>query len=135
MHELKYAGRPQRFVAILIDALILGLVGLAINLTLATYGGEYRVLISYFTQILLSLGYFVVLQTYLGGQTLGKKIMGIRVVNWEGKKPTLGRMAIREIFGKFCSYITYGVGFLMILWDRKRQGLHDKVADTYVVKA
>lgn len=134
MHDLKYASRWNRFLARLIDAVLIGLIGYAINYTMLVYGGDYRALIAYLLIFLLNLAYFVILQAYLGGQTFGKKLMKIRIVTWEGKKPTLGRMFIRDLFGSAACYFTYGIGYLMILWDRKRQGLHDKIADTYVVQ-
>ncbi len=45
-----------------------------------------------------------------------------------------GRAAKREILGKFVSSILLGIGYLMVAFDSQKQGLHDKIADTYVIK-
>lgn len=75
------------------------------------------------------------LLTGLKGQTLGKMAVGIKVVDEEGSLPGLSKAALREVVGKFLSYITLYLGFLWIIFDGKKQGLHDKIANTYVVKA
>lgn len=40
---------------------------------------------------------------------------------------------LREIIGKFLSAIILGIGYLMVIWNPKKQALHDKIAKTYVV--
>ncbi|HCB22768.1 TPA: RDD family protein, partial [Candidatus Daviesbacteria bacterium] len=42
--------------------------------------------------------------------------------------------ALREILGKLASGLILGIGYLMVAWDSKKQGLHDKIASTYVVR-
>lgn len=70
------------------------------------------------------------------GQTVGKKLMGIRVVDIQGTRPSMGKFFLREIIGKMLvNQLTLDIGYLWVLWDSKRQGLHDKIASTYVVKA
>ena len=72
--------------------------------------------------------------TGLKGQTLGKMAVGIKVVNAEGSMPGLGIAALREIPGKIASFIVICLGFLWIIWDVRKQGWHDKIAKTYVVR-
>ncbi len=72
--------------------------------------------------------------TGLKGQTPGKMAVGIKVVNAQGDRPALGVAALREILGKFVSTIVLFVGFLWIDIDKQKQGWHDKIAGTYVVK-
>ena len=72
--------------------------------------------------------------TGLKGQTLGKMAVGIRVVNAEGSVPGLGMAALREIPGKIVSSIVICLGFFWIIWDVRKQGWHDKIAKTYVVR-
>ena len=72
--------------------------------------------------------------TGLRGQTPGKMAVGIKVVNAQGDRPALGVAALREILGKLVSTIVLFVGFLWIDWDREKQGWHDKIAGTHVVK-
>ncbi len=64
--------------------------------------------------------------------TFGKSLMGIKVVNDKGEKMTLHQSFIRNI-SKILSYFALSLGFIWILFDRKRQGWHDKISNTYVV--
>ncbi len=73
--------------------------------------------------------------TGLKGQTLGKMALGIKVVNAAGSVPGLGCAALREVLGKIVSAIALWLGFLWVIWDKQKQGWHDKIASTYVVSA
>jgi len=83
--------------------------------------------------IFIFFGYFIV-TTGILGQTAGKFAAGIIVVDREGRVPGLPLAIPREMLGKFVSVVTLGIGFAWILYDHDRQGLHDKIAGTYVVK-
>ena len=68
------------------------------------------------------------------GETLGKKIMKIKIVNKEGdSRIGFGKMFLREVVGKFVDYLVFGIGALWMLIDSDKQGLHDKCADTFVI--
>ncbi|HST41928.1 MAG TPA: RDD family protein, partial [Conexibacter sp.] len=74
------------------------------------------------------------------GQTLGKQAMRIRVVKESGEPVTLGSALMREVVGRqLLIAFTYGlyavIDYAWPLWDRSRQALHDKVAQTRVVLA
>jgi predicted Zn finger-like uncharacterized protein len=81
----------------------------------------------------LSIGYAVFFTGYCG-QTPGKMALRIKVIRTDGTALTYGRAALREVLGKFVSGILLGVGYLMVAFDNNKQGLHDKIADTYVIK-
>lgn len=66
------------------------------------------------------------------GQSLGKKFLGISVVDERGLPIGVGGAALREIIGKFVSAIVCYIGFLNAFWDAKKQGWHDKIAKSYV---
>lgn len=73
------------------------------------------------------------------GQTLGKQAMRIRVVRESGEPVTLGNGLLREVIGRqLLVAFTYGlyavIDYLWPTWDRARQCLHDKVAQTRVVR-
>ncbi len=76
--------------------------------------------------------YFIVMTT-LFGQTVGKMIMGIRVVMSDGRAVSFPISALRLV-----CYIPSGlllfVGFLWIIWDEERQGWHDMICDTIVIR-
>lgn len=69
-----------------------------------------------------------------GGRTLGKMAMGTKVVNEDGRSPSLLTAFVREVIGKFVSAIVLGLGYIWILFDPKFQGWHDKIAGTYVIR-
>jgi uncharacterized RDD family membrane protein YckC len=58
----------------------------------------------------------------------------IKVIRTNGMEIGYGKAALREVLGKFVSGILLGIGYLMVAFDLQKQGLHDKIADTYVIK-
>ncbi len=77
--------------------------------------------------------YFTAFLAMMRGQTPGKKMLGIRVIRLDGKP--LGWWIAFERFGGYAASFSVGLlGFLQILWDRNRQGLHDKACETVVVR-
>jgi len=65
--------------------------------------------------------------------TLGKIALGMIVVDDRGKRLTFGRSTGR-FFAKIISAMILYIGFFMIGWTQKKQGLHDMIAKTYVIK-
>ena len=131
--NMQYAGGGIRFVAAIIDGLIVMIVNVILGLIIGVALGKNGAMLGNLLSIVISIGYFVFYQASRG-QTLGKKAMGIRVVDLAGNKPTAMTFFLREIIGKFVSSIILFIGYLMILWDGKKQGLHDKIAGTVVVR-
>ena len=77
--------------------------------------------------------YFTGFFAMMRGQTPGKKLAGIRVIRLDGKP--LGWWIAFERFGGYAASFSVGLlGFFQILWDRNRQGLHDKACETVVVR-
>lgn len=68
------------------------------------------------------------------GWTLGKRAVGIRVVNGAGRAPGMWRGLVRAL-GQQASEFAFGAGYLWAVWDRRRQTWHDRVAGTFVVIA
>lgn len=83
--------------------------------------------------VLLPWAYYIIL-TGIRGQTFGKMALGIKVVDVNGNIPGLGRAALREIVGKIISTLVFWLGFLWTIWDPNKQGWHDKLASTYVIR-
>jgi len=128
----RYAGFWIRFVAVLIDGILIGLINWVIGLLLQNTLGDAAANIALVISIGLSIGYYVVYQEKQG-QTIGKKAMKIKVVTYDGKTPTMFTFFLREIIGKMISAVILLLGYLMVIWDKKKQGLHDKITNTYVV--
>ena len=70
--------------------------------------------------------------TTLTGQTIGKALLGLRVVTVEGKRVSLWRSILRLV-GFFAAVCTLFLGLLWVIVDNRRQGLHDKIAGTFVI--
>ena len=66
--------------------------------------------------------------------TLGKRLLGLRVLNTAGETVSFGQASVRY-FGKYLSGILLGVGYLMQPYTERRQALHDILAGTIVVKS
>jgi uncharacterized RDD family membrane protein YckC len=71
------------------------------------------------------------------GQTIGKKILGIKVVRTDGSAISLGRIFwMRNVLNGLISIIPlYGLVDALFIFGESRQCVHDKIADTFVVKA
>ena len=67
------------------------------------------------------------------GQTLGKMAMSIKVIRTDSSPLDL-RFAFIRFLGCFLSVATLGIGFIILAFDSHKQSLHDRIADTYVVK-
>lgn len=77
--------------------------------------------------------YFTAFLALWGGQTPGKRLMRIRVLRLDGQPMTW--WAAFERFGGYAASIFTGLlGFVQILWDRNRQGMHDKICETVVIR-
>jgi uncharacterized RDD family membrane protein YckC len=70
--------------------------------------------------------------TKANGLRVGKMTVGIKVVGVDGQPPTGGRALLRYV-GYALSGLVLSLGFLWVIFDRKRQGWHDKMAGTYVM--
>ncbi|MEW6499863.1 MAG: RDD family protein [Thermodesulfobacteriota bacterium] len=80
---------------------------------------------------LLGLAYFTVFSA-CGGQTIGKLLLGIRVVEREGGALSWGRAFLRAV-GQLASALPLGAGFLWALIDREGRAWHDHLAMSRVV--
>lgn len=127
---MNYAGFWRRFVAFFIDTVIVGIVNFVFQqFFYALKIGWLGILAS----LVVSIGYYVFYQQNIG-QTIGKKTMKIKVIDAQGQTPSKVTFFLREIIGKFISGILFGIGYLWMLWDPKKQTLHDKIASTYVIR-
>jgi uncharacterized RDD family membrane protein YckC len=131
-----------RFLAALVDAIILGSIGLAVlYLTLKICGLQFAHVAVIppvpFTAFLLlvAVGYLT-LFTAAGGQTIGKMAAGIKVVSTDVHhlRVPLGHAVLRAA-AYLASALPAGLGFLPAVFGADRRAIHDRLADTRVVKA
>lgn len=127
-----YAGFWIRLGAYLIDALLLGVINVVISFL---YLGSYSIYQSNtelsVASFLIGVLYCTLMESSERQGTLGKIALGLKVGDEYGNKISFAN-ALGRYFAKFISAIILGIGFLMIAWDDKKQGLHDKIASTYV---
>lgn len=79
-----------------------------------------------------ALVYFTMLPVWWRGQTVGKRLLGLRTVELTGK-PMTPLLGFKRFGGYLAGMATGGLGFLQLLWDPNRQALQDKAAHTVVV--
>ena len=139
-----YSGFWVRGAAHIIDGVILGIVSLVIIMPLSFVIGFVSAmsdsgLMSAIGQTISTLigfavgwGYYVFM-THKFQATLGKMAVGVRVVDDGGQKLSLGKVILRETIGKFVSGVLLGIGYLMVAFTSKKQGLHDMISQSTVV--
>ena len=120
------AGFWRRFVGLLIDWVLLGIVGEILRAIFGTRTGTWI----YFA---VSIVYFTVLIGSRRGQTVGQMAMGIRVIDFNTGGPIgYGRAFLRWLVA-IVSTIAIFIGYLWMLWDKEKQCWHDKAANDVVV--
>jgi uncharacterized RDD family membrane protein YckC len=122
-----YAGFWRRFGGLFLDGLVLGVLATFVTTILGSQGA-----ISAALGVLFSTAYQVYFFTRTG-QTLGAKVMGIKVVDTDGN-PLSVDLALIRVVGSYVSSALLGLGYLLMLWDSHRQTLHDKMAGSLVIK-
>ncbi|MGI4776274.1 MAG: RDD family protein [Janthinobacterium lividum] len=74
--------------------------------------------------------YFICFWSYVSA-TPGKLILGMKIVD----STTLNKPSLTQLFKRYFAYLTVPIGIWFILFTKKRQALHDKIASTAVVKS
>lgn len=129
----------QRLLAYIIDAIVLGVIYGILNVIISPkgLGGTYLLLV---ILSVLTFAYYGT-QHALWGQTLGKRALGTMVVTADGRAKIDGRTAAIRAAVFALPPIVYFLGSLFVLldvlwllWDPRRQALHDKAAKTLVVR-
>lgn len=142
-----YAGFWRRFIAYLIDivivvicgAIIGGIVGAIIGFVLGSSGTSLSTIkavagiVGYIIGIVSNWLYFTLLESSSKQATLGKMAIGIIVTDLNDNRISFGR-ANGRYWGKIVSAIILLIGFFMAGFTKKKQALHDIMAETLVVK-
>lgn len=148
-----YAGFWKRLAAFIIDTIILSiafkLIGTFFGISAAeeamkqhmlggaslldAYRGFYEQtwVYSSLTTVITWL-YFAILESSAWQATIGKLALGVRVTDLAGHRISLAR-GLGRYAAKFVSYLILLIGFLMIGFTRRKQGLHDFMAGTLVL--
>jgi len=133
-----YAGFWLRFWAYLIDlVVVMSLDSLLIKPIFRAFNiSQYDLAV--FSPITIGSAvvfylYFVLMTKFLG-QTLGKMVLGLKVVSLKEGSLSWGTVIFRELIGRFIvRTLLYGISYILVGIFPKKQGLHDLFADTSVV--
>ena len=140
-----YAGVAPRIAAYIIDKICAGvLIGVVAGLMgilslcgldfLFKDGVLFKYTIATIVFYLIEKAYFIAFTASMG-QTPGKMLFRIKVVNEDGSKASVWNIIYREVIGRFLSGlpIIAHAGYLMIIPDQEKRGLHDRLCDTRVI--
>jgi len=144
--EVVYAGFWKRVAAYLVDYVLLtvtsaivgGIIGAVLGVAMSS-GGSSGSAIEMAAQgvgMLLGIGigvaYYAAFHSSKGGATLGKMVVGIKVVRSDGERISVLR-AIGRYFAAMLSGLILCIGYLMAAFTDRKQTLHDMICDTVVV--
>lgn len=146
---MQYADWGQRFLGYLVDGVIGFVLSMIVFVPFAVIAGignsnpnEMSGVQCFGTALMyaVSIGFTIFNQIWLRGtrgSTIGQGVVGLKTVTAEGETPSFGSLIIRllvQIPIGFVLCIGPVVDYLFPLWDEKKQTLHDKAANTFVVK-
>jgi uncharacterized RDD family membrane protein YckC len=125
------AGFWIRVVAFIIDSILVGVINAIVAAILSSNttgrtGIQTLLGIIYFS-------YFWSANSPWPGQTVGDKLLNLRVIRTDGSDLTIVQAFIRYV-GLFISFIVIFIGVIWVAFDPNKQGWHDKIAGTYVIK-
>ena len=138
-----YAGFWMRFLAYLVDSLLMSAVffplGIGVGLAIAASGGDGNSPLLPLARlsingVSIAAGwlYYALLESSSWQGTVGKKLLGVRVTDLNGNRISFGR-ATGRYFAKILSGMICFIGFFMVAFTERKQGLHDMLAGTLVL--
>lgn len=151
--NVSYAGFWKRFVAYIIDDLILSAAGFMVILfigalfglsILSMFSGDAEttaaviiaaasaIVVAVVAFMIIGWLYYALMEASVNQATLGKMALGIKVTNLDGNRISFGR-ATGRYFGKIVSSMILYIGFIMAGFTEKKQALHDIMASCLVV--
>ena len=127
--QVVYATFWNRFAAVFIDGLIIGISVQIIDYLIL----QDNPVVKFIFNVVTGWLYFALQVSGPNMATIGKKAMRLKVTDLNGNRITFMQATGRH-FGTYISAIILGIGYFMMLWDPKRQTLHDKMAGTLVIQ-
>ena len=130
-----YAGFWKRFAAAAIDGIIMTIGGGAIVFVLGVFLPDDPDAVQRMGSslgLILNWIYFTVMESSPTQATLGKMALGIKVVDLESNRISFAK-ATGRYFGKAISFFILFIGFIMVAFTNKKQGLHDMMAGCLVI--
>jgi uncharacterized RDD family membrane protein YckC len=137
------AGGGNRGFAALVDFIIASFLGFGVLTATALLAAAFGpAVVTTFGGVIALLGllaiwlYFIVLEWMWNGQTIGKRVFGLRVIGGDGAPAGFVAVLVRNL-GRIIDFLPgfYGLGLLVIVLSPRSQRLGDMAAGTYVVRA
>jgi uncharacterized RDD family membrane protein YckC len=130
----------QRLGAFLFDLLLFLILLMASTFLLSSFSRKSIVssnamLLAFYLIAFALYAFNFVLLAGRAGQTIGKRLVGIRIVRENGEPVGFVQVVLRHVVGYALSMLGGFLGFVWVIWDSKYQGWHDKIARTIVVLA
>jgi uncharacterized RDD family membrane protein YckC len=127
------AGFFVRLGALLLDGVVIAIGPIVVIVIGAAASSSALLVLGYLLLVVGGIAYEIYFHGGPTGQTLGKRAVGIRVIDFNTGGPIgYGRATIRMI-GRWISGIPCYLGYLWMLWDKEKQCWHDKMAHDVVV--
>jgi uncharacterized RDD family membrane protein YckC len=143
---VEYAGFWLRFVAYIIDYLVMLVPGIVVQVGLGLVTGAamrgsasqqtievVAQLVGILVGLIIAWLYYALMESSQRQATLGKMALGLVVTDLEGGRLSFGRATGRH-FGKIVSLLILGIGYMMAGWTQRKQALHDSMANALVVR-
>lgn len=134
----QFAGFWRRLAAELLDGLIYAPISLLVyyqaygtEIFTAEWGGEPDLLMFSMDYLIPALITVWMWQRFFA--TPGKMLMACQVVDADSGQPLSLRQSVLRYLAYLVSLLPLGLGFLWIAWDKRKQGFHDKIANSVVV--
>jgi uncharacterized RDD family membrane protein YckC len=127
------AGFWIRLAALLLDAILIGIV---VSIAISIFGLDTSDRSVQAGESIFSLLYFVIVPAVWFGYTVGKRMVGVRIVKMEGTNVTIGKMLLRYVVTGFIYGLSLGIALIvsifMVALRKDKRALHDIIAGTYV---
>jgi uncharacterized RDD family membrane protein YckC len=127
------AGFWARFGALVIDSIAIAIVPIIVIAIGAGSSSGGVLALGYLLFFVGSIAYYVFLEGGPTGQTLGKRAMGIRVIDFNTGGPIGYGRGLLRLIGRYISGFMCYLGYFWMLWDKEKQCWHDKMANDVVV--
>ncbi len=131
---MNYAGFWRRFIASVVDSILLTVVFNALTWLAFSESLKSNQTLLFVITIIPTWLYYALLESSAKQGTLGKIILGMKVVDYSNQRISFAR-ATGRYFSKIISFVILMIGFIMVAFTSRKQGLHDIMAGTVVIKS
>lgn len=145
--QVRYATFWERFGAFIIDSVIVTVIGIVVGAVFGGFMGGYMgargaspeeisnaaVLPGYIIGMFINFIYYTAMESSARQATFGKSAVGLIVTDLNGNRISFGQATGRYL-GKIISGLMLGIGYIIIGFTDRKQGLHDIMAQTLVVR-